>query len=185
VHAAPDRRVDNLITRTHDAAAMLRMHAVVAEEARATHAALRFRSYALCASLLALNLSGTAAALGMELELMHVGGVGAAGLAAAALAAARAASVLRDAREAALSDDGLDAAFERRHALEVAEQDEFVLALWWRVRPQLQTALRTLGLEQVPRLAKADVEALDAVLHVEVPALRRLAAPSSPPPGIS
>ena len=67
----------------------------------------------------------------------------------------------------------------------VAEQDEFVLALWWRVRPQLQTALRTLGLEQVPRLAKADVEALDAVLHVEVPALRRLAAPSSPPPGIS
>ena len=168
MHAAPDRRVDNLITRTHDAAAMLRMHAVVAEEARATHAALRFRSYALCASLLALNLSGTAAALGMELELMHVGGVGAAGLAAAAL-----------------SDDGLDAAFERRHALEVAEQDEFVLALWWRVRPQLQTALRTLGLEQVPRLAKADVEALDAVLHVEVPALRRLAAPSSPPPGIS
>ena len=81
MHAAPDRRVDNLITRTHDAAAMLRMHAVVAEEARATHAALRFRSYALCASLLALNLSGTAAALGMELELMHVGGVGAAGLA--------------------------------------------------------------------------------------------------------
>ena len=34
VKKAPERRVDNLITRCHDAAAMLRVHATVLEEAR-------------------------------------------------------------------------------------------------------------------------------------------------------
>ena len=51
MRAAPERRVDNLITRTHDAAAMLRMHAVVLEEARAALIQCR-RQYAASAGAL-------------------------------------------------------------------------------------------------------------------------------------
>ena len=178
MHRAPERRVDNLITRVHDSASMLRIHALVTEEARAEFAALRWRCYAATA---ALGASGpAAAALGFlyaDLAPAAAGGVGVAGAVAGVLAVVRSSMLLGEAQRHTLSDAGMDECFERCHALEVAEHDEFTLALWWRVRPQLQTALRTLGLEHVERLSKADTDALDKVLRVEVPELRRLAAP--------
>ena len=177
VHAAPERRVDNLITRAHDSAALLRIHAVVADEARAQYASLRLRCVGVTAAL-SLPLPGAVLGLlHLDVAATAAGGVGAAGLLVAALAAARSHVLLGEAREQLTSDAGLDACFERVHALAVAERDEFTLALWWRARPQLQTALRTIGLEQIERLPKADVDALDELVHVEVPALRRLAAP--------
>ena len=97
VQQAPERRVDNLITRTHDNTAMLRMHAVVAEEVRAKYASLRLQAYAACGTLFATG--PLAAAVGyytvlLNLDVAAAGGVGAVGLAVAALAAARANSVL-------------------------------------------------------------------------------------------
>ena len=64
--------------------------------------------------------------------------------------------------------------------VEVAENDEFVNALWRRVRPQLQRSLGTLTLAGVPKLSQTELAELDAVLQTEVPSLRRLASPSAP-----
>ena len=49
VRSAPERRVDNLITRAHDAAAMLRVHALVLEEVRRSYTQLRVGYAALTA----------------------------------------------------------------------------------------------------------------------------------------
>jgi hypothetical protein len=50
-----------------------------------------------------------------------------------------------------------------------------VLQLWERVRPQLQTSLRTLGITGVPFARRADLAALDDIIDVQVPELRKAA----------
>ena len=44
----------------------------------------------------------------------------------------------------------------------------------------MHAALRTIGVEQIARVASADTEALDHIMEVEVPELRRRAAPLQP-----
>ncbi|KOO35358.1 rme1-like gtpase ATPase without a c-terminal eh domain [Chrysochromulina tobinii] len=183
VRAAPERRVDNLITRTHDAAAMLRMHAVVLEEARAALIQCR-RQYAASAG--ALLAVAPAAAYTMlhgpmsDLALVPLSSVsvaaGSAGLflGLAALAALRGRAAFLALHAQLASAAGLDEIFERLHAIEVNEADEFALSLWRRVRPQLQRAIATLALTELAPLSSGERYDLDNILQGEVPKLRRL-----------
>ena len=57
----------------------------------------------------------------------------------------------------------------------LAERDDFVVSLWEQVRPQVLEALRTFGVNAVPRTSAADLQALARTADVTVPALRRQA----------
>ena len=182
VHAAPERRVDNLITRTHDAAAMLRMHAVVLEEARVALVHLRRQYGGLAGALLAAAPLAAYATIGplgglalLPLPTTTVAaGAGAlcVGLATAAAAKGRAAFLALHAQ--LTSDAGLDELFVRLHATEVSEGDEYARSLWRRVRPQLQSALANLSLTELHGLSPSERTALDDILQRQVPDLRRL-----------
>ena len=183
VRSAPERRVDNLITRTHDATALLRMHAVVLEETRATYARLRAQWMALVGGLTAAAPGAAYLAFWQfDVAMQISGAIGGGVFVCAAITALQATSSLSAARTHLLSDGALDDAFAKLHAVEVGERDEYMHALWWRVRPKLQRSLETLTLDALERLSTSDVTALDDVLQTHVPELRRLASAGTPPP---
>ena len=70
------------------------------------------------------------------------------------------------------------------HAVEVSERDEYVRALWRRVRPAIQQAVGTLALNELERLAPAELDQLDEILEQKVPELRRLTSHSAPSTGV-
>ena len=89
-------------------------------------------------------------------------------------------------RKRLISEGGLEQAFRESHAH--VPRDEYTLALWRRVQPQVLAAAEQLGLQALPRLTPDEVSALDAVIGVQVPALRRRAGgaraggTAAPPP---
>ena len=183
VHGAPERRVDNLITRTHDAAAMLRIHAVVLEEVRAIVISRR-RTYA-AGTVIALATAPLAAYAVMmpplsELALVPLSSTSIAATIAAFLVSSATAfgmkgqATIGRLQTELMSDSGLDAIFERLHATEVREGNEYTRALWRRVRPQLQSAISTLALTELPALSDEERMDLDRILQRSVPELRRL-----------
>ena len=171
VAKAPLRRVDNMITRLYDSARLLRMHAAVMSAAKKDY----MSDVAKYVGSLGLGASGLG---GLAATLIYSGNleVGAPVAALSLLLSGAAGWWVR--RELAARADyyidgpGLDNVFRRLHYLQLAEKDEFVAQLWERVRPQLQTALRTLGLRGVPFARRADLQALDDIVEKEVPALR-------------
>jgi len=178
VHSAPERRIDNLITQTHDQATMLRIHALVADEARAAHSTQRNRFAALGGGVL---FAGPAAGAFMWLELgatwQTCVGISVVGMAGALLVALKARHSLQVLAADILSDAGMDALFRHRFHIELSEGDEFIMSLWRRIRPHMQRSLRTLSLAGVPKPSHVELSDLNAVLQSEVPALRRLASP--------
>ena len=176
VHSAPEKRVDNLITRAHDAAALLRMHAVVLEEARSAYSSLRMRWLGVVGGLTAAApLSAYTAMTTFDVTAQISSGIGGGVLAIALLAAVRSRVSLAEAHAALLSDAGLDGIFERLHAVEVRERDEFVYSLWRRVRPQLQESLtESKQLHELAAVSPQDLKTLDEILSQTVPELRRL-----------
>ena len=182
VRSAPERRVDNLITRAHDATALLRMHAVVLEEARRQYTSLRHKYLAASATLLTLSpAAGYACFFHLDVNSQISGGVSALLLAACGLSLVQMQAALGACASRLASESGLDAIFEALHVVEVGERDEYVRALWRRVRPQTQSAMASLELAQLEGLTPAELEKLDAILQTTVPELRRLtsAAPQA------
>lgn len=175
VHSAPERRVDNLITRAHDAAALLRMHSVVLEEARSQYATLRMRYLAAVSTLVAAApCAGYAAFAQFDVTLQLSGALGVAITGLGGIVAVQMRAALADTRTRLTSEAGLDAIFESLHAVELRERDEFVHALWRRVRPQLQDAISTVELHALERLSAAELGALDDILAQRIPELRRM-----------
>ena len=176
---APERRLDNTITRAHDSAALLRMHARVMETARADYSTLRLRWAVLSTGVFVLPVSISATLLAYdEITVAIGGGIAAGGAFAAALGAVQAFMSLRARRDFLTRDAGLNQCFTQSHVVEVTERDEFALALWRRVRPQASAALKTLGLQNAPwqsYVSSAEMVALDALIDERVPALRRQA----------
>mmetsp|Transcript_75172 Transcript_75172/g.125347 ORF Transcript_75172/g.125347 Transcript_75172/m.125347 type:complete len:145 (-) Transcript_75172:37-471(-) len=94
---------------------------------------------------------------------------------AAAMTALQGRFVLRAAKLDLLSDRGLDLCFERTHVTSVTDGDEYAYSLWRRVRPQVCIALTTLKLEEISRVAKSDITALNVIIDDQVPSFRRRA----------
>ena len=113
---APERRIDNLLTHTHDGAALLRMHARVLEEARKEYVGAMWRWRGVCATMLAAAPLGATAGVMQDLIAMTTGGgIAAGGVLAAGLVALQMNFTLTRLRAELLSDGGLDARFERCH----------------------------------------------------------------------
>ena len=183
VKSAPERRVDNLITRAHDACALLRTHAVVLEEARRQYTSLRLKYVGLVGSLVAsAPAAGYLAWWQFDVATHYCGGIGGAIVAAAALAAVHGQGALQATRQRLLSESGLDEIFEELHAVEVSERDEYIISLWARAKPAVQSAISTLALNELDGLSTKELEQLDEILKDTVPELRRLTSHSSSAP---
>lgn len=77
-----------------------------------------------------------------------------------------------------VSAEELSASFQRTHAREVSEADEFTASLWQRIRDPLRLALQSLGLANVPAVSQSDLNQLHAILDEDIPRLRRVASPT-------
>lgn len=65
----------------------------------------------------------------------------------------------------------------RGYTRELAEGDESIAAAWIRIRDGLHLTLSSLGLDGVGRVKANERKELQRILDVEIPALRRQAAP--------
>lgn len=77
-----------------------------------------------------------------------------------------------------VSAEELSASFQRTHAREVSEADEFTASLWQRIRDPLRMSLQSLGLANTPAVSQADLNQLHEILDKDIPALRRVASPT-------
>jgi hypothetical protein len=175
VRTAPERRIDNLITRAHDACALLRMHSVVLEEARRLYSSLRLRWISFVGVLAAASPAASYAAYAhLDVAAQYAGAIGGAFSLAAAIAGVQARSALLAEQANLLSDSGLDKIFNRLHSVEVSERDEYVRSLWMRARPQLRSAIGAIELHALEKLSSEELEQLDQILQQRVPELRKL-----------
>jgi hypothetical protein len=62
------------------------------------------------------------------------------------------------------------------HYIQLAENDDFIVSLWERVKPQLQISLRTLKLSGLPGVKSSEFHELDRILEKDIPHFRRLAS---------
>ena len=174
VNMAPLRRVDNSITRLYNSARLLRLHLNIMEGVRKAYNA-KWRWWAAMATVSTVSVAGFGAGallgglpqLAVPLFTLSLGvGVGSGFLAQRSLA--------KDEREL-LSSSGLDKVFRERYVVALAQHDEFIVSLWDRVKQPLQTALRTMGANKIPKVSGFDLDDLDRVIEEEVPHLRKAA----------
>ena len=86
-------------------------------------------------------------------------------------------------REDMVSFEYLRGSFQRTHAREVQDADEFVASLWQRVRSALQTSLKT-AFEGSPTglnvITARELQQLDNLVEKDIPRLRRMASDGVP-----
>ncbi|CAM9136168.1 unnamed protein product [Discosporangium mesarthrocarpum] len=177
VMKAPKRRVDNMITRLTDSVHLLQVHARILDIMQRDYARARWVRHG---SMMAFFItggcfSGGTAFLGGPVEIS-------AGLAAVTVIGAGGLQYTNSkalvAKEAdMLSVEGLNHFFNKSYARELAEGDEFIAAVWTRIRDGLQLTLSTLGIDGVSRVKSSELRELQRILDEEVPELRRQAAP--------
>jgi len=181
VRRAPERRMDNVITGLQDAVWQLRMHAVILQDIRARWSKFYWqcRWTELGVAVTGGSLTAALATYGTSLGPEVTGAVlGATVLMTGGLNWYHG-SQLREWERQAISPEELGAAFQRTHARAVQEGDEFVAALWQRIRDQLSAVLqRESSIGDLESVTKADLQGLDDILNQEVPKLRRRVSPS-------
>eukprot|EP00303_Exanthemachrysis_gayraliae_P012057 CAMPEP_0206019596 /NCGR_PEP_ID=MMETSP1464-20131121/29392_1 /ASSEMBLY_ACC=CAM_ASM_001124 /TAXON_ID=119497 /ORGANISM="Exanthemachrysis gayraliae, Strain RCC1523" /LENGTH=545 /DNA_ID=CAMNT_0053393499 /DNA_START=1 /DNA_END=1638 /DNA_ORIENTATION=+ len=178
---APERRVDNMITRLYEAARMLHMHCAVAEEARRRYTREAWQQWSLCAGLLGAGPALAAGGAFCGLPMGPVAGVAALAGVAAAVSAVHASRALHRVGESLATTAGLDSCFQHTHSRELAEGDQFAAALWQRISPQLRTAVATVGISNLPRVSAAELARVRQIAETDVPQLRRMSAPQLVP----
>lgn len=179
VRRAPERRVDNMVTHLYDSARQLRMHLEVMEVVRLELRAMR-RSTLLTSA--AIGSAGFVTSLAALYVMPTMWGF-AATLSGSTIAGAAGyslyANMQLDAKAAELATEAaLDGIFRRIYAREMLDNDEFSKSLWIRVKPNLQTAISTIGVRNLRPLAPSHLRDLDEIIDEQVPDLRRKAAPS-------
>lgn len=173
IRRAPSRRVDNVVSRLHDFARRLEVHATVCGAVRRAYDRAKWRGIALVTLVVAATV-GLAALLRAALDaplnvLLAMAGAGA--VVAGAIAVFTWIN-LKSRAEALL--DGLDGVFARAFArdLVLGNRRADLEALWRRVRDQTHGAVRTFGPGKTPRLRRADARAIARAVELEIPALR-------------
>ena len=170
VAKAPERRLDNMVTQLHDSARLLKMHLEVGDAARGDFASVRWQW--LAASGTVFCVANALAGLGFTMGAIQLTAALSVGSVVGSYGVHAYGSRKLDAlAEELLSNEGLNRLFRRRHVVQLAQNDEFTMALWKRVRPQLQVSLRTIGLSNFPRSRRGDLQALDGILGDQVRSL--------------
>jgi hypothetical protein len=179
VMKAPKRRIDNVITHLNDSVHLLLMHATLVQE---THRQYMQRVWEHRMQEGGTLLTGigltTFGVYVVHLPMEFTGGVVAATVLGVGGLSWFNRSKLQAVERQLVSSEELSASFQRTHAREVSEADEFTASVWQRIRDPLRLSLESVGLANVPSVTKQDLNGLHAILDEEIPKLRRMASPS-------
>lgn len=175
---APKRRVDNEITRLTDSIALLQMHVTIVDDLVKQYKATTFRAKALLGVLGSLTISGTMAALYLNLPLE----------ASAALAVFGTSSTFGyywwsnthqlDQANKLIKEDSIISTYKRLYARRLAEKDEFTTSIWTRVLDHLILSLHASDLKNMDKVKQHEFKSLENILEFDIPNLRRKAAPA-------
>lgn len=77
-----------------------------------------------------------------------------------------------------VSAEELSASFQRTHAREISEADEFTTSVWQRIRDPLRLSLQSIGLANMPSVSQSDLDAMNKILEEDIPRLRKVASPT-------
>jgi hypothetical protein len=174
---APKRRIDNVITNLYDATSTLILYSNIWNDVVARYN----KEWRSCV----LQEAGLAGATGLTLAGTHHSGLDATiqgGVLGASIMGIGGLVwyhriYLKRVQEDLTTLGSLSAAFQRTHARQVQDADEYIASLWQRVRDSLQSALSSAFEEggSLPTASAAELQRLHDVLDKEIPRLRRLA----------
>ena len=174
---APKRRIDNVITNLYDSTSTLILYSKIWNDTIARYSKewrnSRLREVSLT-SLSGLALGGSNY-LGLDAAIQ--GGVLGSSIIGIGGLIWYHQTYLNRVREDLLSLESLSASFQRSHARQVQDGDEYVANIWQRVRRSLHTGL-TSAFEIGGNHATAsssELEKLQKILDNDIPRLRRLA----------
>eukprot|EP00600_Ochromonadales_sp_CCMP1393_P000817 CAMPEP_0174983848 /NCGR_PEP_ID=MMETSP0004_2-20121128/17382_1 /TAXON_ID=420556 /ORGANISM="Ochromonas sp., Strain CCMP1393" /LENGTH=514 /DNA_ID=CAMNT_0016236167 /DNA_START=214 /DNA_END=1758 /DNA_ORIENTATION=+ len=181
---APKRRIDNEISRLTDAVSLLQMHVNIIHELSKQYKSAVFRSR------LTLGASVTASfgVTGAMVVLGALPGEPAAQLPLAASLLATAVGgnalllwwqtrTLDKQIDQLATQTAMEAAFQRLYARRIAENDESINSLWIRVKDHLTLTMSSAELAALDSVGTKHTSKLEKILEVEIPNLRRKAAP--------
>jgi hypothetical protein len=189
VRRAPQRRMDNVITNLFDAVHQLQMHGRVVQDLQQRWSRLywqrKWQQLAVATTGLAAtmalvattNSAGDGAVAVVPLQV--TGGVMATTILVTGAMTWYHNRQIQEWNEQACSMEELSAAFQRTHAREISQGDEYMAALWQRVRDPLWMALQQrpdMGQWSAPSVA--EMARLRGILQKDIPALRRLVSPT-------
>jgi len=176
VRRAPERRMDNLLTRLYDSCSQLLLHGEILQDLSSRFNKLwwqcRTQELGIAASTGTMT---TAAAYSELLPSSWVGAMAATSVLVTAGLTWYHSLQMSEWHTQATTIEELSAAFQRVKGREIGEGDEYVAAVWQRIRTPLQMALQQDGIKNV---SNAELQRLRDVMEKEIPALRREIAPS-------
>ncbi|CAM9418426.1 unnamed protein product [Chrysoparadoxa australica] len=177
VMKAPQRRIDNAITRLTDSVHLLQVHAKVLEEIQREFKRSKWSQRGTTAATLTCGMLLSGGSLYMAAPVEVTLGAAALGLVAAAGMHWMGLKDLTSKEALLLSNDGLDSAFNRCYARDLSEGDEHLVALWRRIKPGIKISTGTYGLENISAVKHHELRKLVSMLQEDIPDLRRKAAP--------
>lgn len=175
---APKRRVDNEISRLTDAVSILQMHVTVVDELSKAYKAsiLKARAVLAASVVAATGVSLGTIMLALPPELIagstFLGGAASAGLYWWQK------KTLHEQANQLITDDAMIGAYKRLYARKLANKDEFTASLWTRVHDHLILGLNTVEFKSLEKVKSADLKQIEQILEVDIPNLRRKAAPA-------
>jgi hypothetical protein len=175
---APKRRVDNEISRLTDAVSLLQMHLRLVDELSKQYISAVFKSRLALGATASVASGALAAAvlLGLPAQVSAAVGLSAVG-GSGGLFWWQRSSLLQQSSQLA-TEPAMAKAFQKLYARRIAERDEFTNTLWGRVQDHLTMALTSEDIAELGKVGAVSLEDLDRILEVEIPNLRRKAAPA-------
>lgn len=207
VFNAPKRRVDNEITRLTDSVQLLLMHCKLVDDIVSRYRQSQLQHWGVVSGV---GLSAMVVAPLLEYGVMSgellgspggevawsmVIGTGAVGAVATLAGVLYTMQSLSSIGRKLFTEQELTMAYMRLYARQIAEEDEFTVTLWSRVRAHLllgagstfystngsgqaYSSNSTIDLTQLPRVKAADFKSLMNILETDIPVLRRVTAPA-------
>lgn len=178
VMQAPQRRIDNVITNLYDSTSTLKLYSKIWNDVVTKYNKewrnCRFQEtgFVVAGSLVVGGLNYT----GMD-AMLQGGTFGTSVLGLGGLFWYNQ-SYLRRLQEDLTTTESLSSSFQRTHARQIQDADEFTASLWQRVRKSLQAALQNAfeSSTGLPTVSQAELQSLQDILDSEIPKLRRAAS---------
>jgi hypothetical protein len=175
---APNRRVDNEISRLLDHVSLLQMHSKIINDISSTYKKKVFKYRLTLASYVTVLTGTTAYGVISLIPPEYLGGYVVAGLLGAAGLKYFQSRTLDSMATTLIRKDNIESVFRRLYAKRIADKDEFTIALWNRISEHLKLGLTASELKDLPSISKSELATLDNILDNEVPNLRRSASPT-------
>ena len=173
---APKRRIDNVITNLYDSTSTLILYSKIWNDTMSRYTK-EWRNGRLKEAALT-TFSGIALG-GMNylgLDAMIQGGVLGTSILGIGGLTWYNQTYLSRVQEDLVSLESLSASFQRTHARQVQDADEYVASIWQRVRRSLRTSIASAFEDgDYSTVSASELEKLEEILEVDIPQLRRLA----------